>query len=45
MPTSFVIDAGGVIRVVHKGFRSGDLDALRPQIESLMSAPAKAATR
>ncbi|MEO2236820.1 MAG: hypothetical protein ABGW95_01025, partial [Candidatus Poseidoniia archaeon] len=45
MPTSFVIDGAGVIRLVHTGFRDGDLDTLRPQIKALLAAPAKAVAR
>ncbi len=40
MPTSFVVDANGVIRIVHSGFRDGDLDELRPKIKALMAQPA-----
>ena len=40
MPTSYLIDADGVVRYVHKGFREGDLDQLRPRIESLIALPA-----
>ena len=46
MPTSFVIDADGVIQLVHSGFREGDLEELRPRIQKLMaSSPAKAGSR
>jgi peroxiredoxin len=38
MPTSFLIDQGGVIRYVHEGFRKGDLDALRKRIDALLKA-------
>jgi thiol-disulfide isomerase/thioredoxin len=42
MPTSYVIDGNGVVRLVHEGFRDGDLAELRPKIEALMAVPAKA---
>jgi peroxiredoxin len=46
MPTSYVVDANGVIRIVHSGFRDGDLDKLRPKIKALMAQPAaRAAAR
>ena len=37
MPTSFLIDRKGVIRVVHHGFRNGDEAALSAQIEALLA--------
>ncbi len=36
MPTSFLIDDRGVVRLVHEGFRSGDIDGLRSHIEMLL---------
>src|SRR5262245_24474588 len=36
MPTAYLIDAKGVVRHVHAGFRPGDLDALRPRIRALL---------
>ena len=38
MPTSFLIDANGVIRYVHKGFRRGDEAKLTSEIEKLLGA-------
>lgn len=38
MPTSYLIDRDGVIRRVHPGFRSGDVDAIRQQIKTLVEA-------
>jgi peroxiredoxin len=38
MPTSYLIDADGVIRHVHEGFRKGDVDQLREQIRRLVAA-------
>ena len=38
MPTSYLIDRDGVIRRVHPGFRSGDVDAIRAQIKTLVEA-------
>jgi len=37
MPTSFLIDRNGVVRYVHKGFRSGDEDELRSHIQDLVA--------
>lgn len=45
MPTSYVIDADGVVRLIHRGYRDGDLEALRPKIRELMTVPAKAGAR
>jgi peroxiredoxin len=39
MPTSYLIDADGVIRHVHEGFRKSDVDALRERIQQLVAAP------
>lgn len=36
MPTSFVIDRGGVIRGVHIGFRSENKAAIRQQVQQLL---------
>jgi len=38
MPTSFLIDRSGVVRHVHRGFRDGDVEPLREQIQKLVSA-------
>ena len=38
MPTSFLIDRGGVIRYVHNGFRKGDVGPLRERIAQLVAA-------
>jgi peroxiredoxin len=32
MPTSYLIDRMGVIRVVHKGFREGDIEKIRSEV-------------
>ena len=37
MPTTYLIDQNGVVRVVHRGYRSGDIDVLRKQIEKLLA--------
>lgn len=37
MPTSFLIDRKGVIRVVHSGFHEKDKAALKAKIESLLA--------
>jgi thiol-disulfide isomerase/thioredoxin len=41
MPTSYLIDQNGVVRVVHKGFRNGDVDDLRKQIDKLLAKKKK----
>jgi len=38
MPTSFLIDRQGVVRLVHEGFRKGDVDALRDHIQELVAS-------
>lgn len=38
MPTSYLIDRDGVIRYVHRGFRSGDVDEIRAQIRKLVGS-------
>ncbi|MDB6069499.1 MAG: peroxiredoxin [Verrucomicrobiales bacterium] len=37
MPTSFLIDRKGVVRLVHSGFRAGDADALHRTITQLVN--------
>lgn len=37
MPTSFLVDSQGVVRYIHKGFRSGDAALLEKQIELLLT--------
>ena len=36
MPSSFVIDKEGVIRYVHKGYKSGDVSKIKSKIEQLL---------
>jgi len=36
MPTSFVIDASGIVRFVHSGFRGGDESAIESEVASLL---------
>jgi len=36
MPTSYLIDQKGVIRMVHKGYREGDLDKIKAEVTRLM---------
>jgi len=36
MPTSYVVDTNGIVRFVHGGFRSGDADAIRSEVGSLL---------
>lgn len=37
MPMAYLVDADGAIRHVHKGFREGDTDKLREQIQKLLA--------
>jgi thiol-disulfide isomerase/thioredoxin len=37
MPTTYLIDQTGVVRYVHRGYRNGDADELREQIEKLLA--------
>jgi thiol-disulfide isomerase/thioredoxin len=41
MPTSYLIDTNGVVRLVHKGYRNGDIDHLRKQVQKLLDAQKK----
>lgn len=36
MPTSYLIDQKGVIRMVHKGYRAGDIDKIKAEATRLM---------
>lgn len=36
MPSSYLIDAKGVVRYVHKGFRDGDLDVIREHVRKII---------
>ena len=36
MPSSYVIDKDGVIRFVHKGYKSGDVSKIKTEIEQLL---------
>ena len=36
MPTSYVIDKSGVIRYVHNGYKSGDVNKIKAEIEKLL---------
>jgi peroxiredoxin len=38
MPTSYLIDANGVIRYVHPGFKKGDGSKLRDEIRALLGS-------
>ncbi|HEX4506455.1 MAG TPA: TlpA disulfide reductase family protein [Alphaproteobacteria bacterium] len=37
MPTSFLVDRNGRIRSAHAGFKPGDVDGLRAEVESLLA--------
>ena len=39
MPSSYLIDRNGVVRYVHLGFRSGDRQRLRDQVQELLAEP------
>jgi thiol-disulfide isomerase/thioredoxin len=41
MPSSFLIDGDGVIRYVHLGFRSGDTNQLRAEIQKILEGATK----
>ena len=36
MPSSFIIDKQGVIRYVHKGYKTGDVSKIKTEIEQLL---------
>lgn len=36
MPTSYIIDKSGVIRYVHSGYKSGDVNIIKSEIEKLL---------
>jgi cytochrome c biogenesis protein CcmG/thiol:disulfide interchange protein DsbE len=36
MPTSYLIDREGVVRLVHEGFRNGDIEKIEQEIQSLL---------
>lgn len=36
MPSSYIIDKNGVIRYVHKGYKSGDVNKIKSEIEQLL---------
>ncbi len=38
MPTSFLIDADGTVRLVHVGFRNGDLEIIEAAIQEALEA-------
>jgi thiol-disulfide isomerase/thioredoxin len=37
MPTAYLIDGNGAVRYVHRGFRDGDIDKLREEIQKLLA--------
>lgn len=37
MPTSYLIDRAGVVRMVHEGFRDGDLELIEKEISGLLN--------
>ncbi len=39
MPTSFLIDRDGVVRLVHMGFRDNDIVLIEDAVRSLLDAP------
>jgi thiol-disulfide isomerase/thioredoxin len=41
MPTSFLIDKKGIVKVVHEGYNSGDEKTVRREIDGLLNQPAQ----
>lgn len=39
MPTGYVVDAGGTIRLVHQGFRPGDITHIEATVRQLLETP------
>jgi peroxiredoxin len=37
MPMAYLIDADGAIRYVHRGFRDGDIEKMRGEIDKLLA--------
>ena len=37
MPTSYLIDANGTVRLVHMGFRDGDMEEIEAAIEAVLA--------
>jgi peroxiredoxin len=37
MPMAYLIDADGAVRMVHKGFRDGDIEKLEAEIQKLLA--------
>jgi len=38
MPTSYLIDTDGVVKMVHEGFRDGDMELIEEEIRSLLES-------
>lgn len=36
MPTSYVVDASGTIRLVHEGFKRSDIDKIQAEVDKLL---------
>lgn len=36
MPTSYLVDKNGIVRFVHGGFKSGDEDAIKSELQTLL---------
>jgi thiol-disulfide isomerase/thioredoxin len=36
MPTTYLIDETGVVRLVHRGYRNGDMDEIRKHVQKLL---------
>jgi peroxiredoxin len=41
MPSSYLIDRNGTVRLVNKGFRAGEVDEIRSTIKQLLAEPAR----
>ncbi len=37
MPTSYLIDANGIVRLVHMGFRDGDMEEIEAAIDAVLA--------
>lgn len=43
MPATYLIDRNGIVRHTHSGFRRGDAERLRAEVETLLAEPARGA--
>ncbi len=45
MPSSYLVDRGGVVRYVHQGFRASDADVIEEHVQELLGSNARASRR